>query len=77
MATKLDEGMLSEIAKVSNGTYFHAEDEASLAKVYRSVDLKWRSEQKRTEVTGIATAISLALLSVGAAFSLIWFGRMV
>ena len=77
VATKLDEGMLSEIAKVSNGTYFHAEDEASLAKVYRSVDLKWRTEKKRTEVTGIATAISLALLSMGAALSLIWFGRMV
>lgn len=77
VATALDEAGLGEIAKVTNGAYFHAEDGASLTKVYQSINLKWKSETKKNEVTGLATGAGIALLVVGAALSLLWFGRMV
>lgn len=77
VATALDEDGLGEIAKVTNGTYFHAEDGASLTKVYKSINLKWKSETKKNEVTALVTGASVALLVIGAAFSLLLLGRMV
>jgi len=77
VATKLDEGMLTEIAKLTNGTYYHAEDAASLSKVYDKIDLKFTRSAQRTEVTGVATGLGALLFVVGGALSLVWFGRLV
>lgn len=77
VATKLDESLLTEIAKTTGGTYFHAEDSASLTKVYKSIDLKWKRVSEHTEITGLLTAASALLFTVGAALSLRWFGRVV
>jgi Ca-activated chloride channel family protein len=77
VATALDEKALTDIASVTNGTYFHAEDASSLANVYNKIDLKLTSDGKKTEVTGIVTGISALLLLLGGALSLVWFGRLV
>ena len=62
---------------MTDGTYYRAQDAASLAKVYDKVDLKLVVDGDRTEVTGAVAAISVVLLVIGAGLSLAWFGRVV
>ena len=76
-ATTLDEEMLGEIAKRTDGTYFKAEDEKSLTKIYKSIDLKFTRKPGKTEVTALFTAAGALLLVIGSALSLLWFGRVV
>jgi Ca-activated chloride channel family protein len=77
VATALDENTLISIASVTDGTYFHADDAASLAGIYDKVDLQPTSETEKTEITGIVTGLSALLLVAGGALSLLWFGRLV
>lgn len=77
VATALDEEVLTRIASVTDGEYHHAQDGASLAEIYDSIELRQTSEVERTEATGLVTGISIALFLVGSALSLLWFGRLV
>jgi Ca-activated chloride channel family protein len=77
VATALDEELLTKVASVTDGTYFHADDSSSLAGIYDKIDLKLTSENEETEVTGIVTGMSALLLLAGGALSLLWFGRLV
>jgi Ca-activated chloride channel family protein len=77
VATALDEAVLTEIAEGTGGTYFRAEDASALAEVYDSIDLRLTTEAERTEVTAAVTGASIVLLVLGAALSLVWFGRLV
>ncbi len=77
VGTALDADLLKQIATVTNGKYFVANDAASLADVYGSIDLQWRTERRDMELTGIFTAIAAVLLTAGAGLSLLWFGRVV
>lgn len=77
VATALDEKLLTEIAETTDGRYFAAADEQALAQVYDSIDLKWTTEARQMEVTGLVAALAALLLLVGAALSLRWFGRVV
>ena len=76
-ATSLDEASLNAIADTTDGTYFRADSAASLAKIYKSIDLQWRREPQFTEITAIVAAGGSALLAIGAALSLLWVGRLV
>jgi Ca-activated chloride channel family protein len=77
LATALDEDELTQIASTTGGSYFHADDETSLASIYKHIDLRITTESKKQEATGVVTGISTVLLLVGAALSLVWFGRLV
>lgn len=77
IATALDEEVLKEIAKKSNGTYFAAPNDETLASIYGNIDLKWTSKDKKTELTGAFSGASIGLLAIGALLSLKWFGRLV
>jgi Ca-activated chloride channel family protein len=77
VATALDEQLLEDIASVTDGHYFRAEDANELAQVYDQIDLQFVREAEYREITGILTGISLLLLVVGATLSLLWFGRLV
>ena len=76
-ATALDEQSLKDIASVTNGTYFNAQDTEALNNIYKKIDLKLATDGKKTEVTGLVTGISAFLLVMGGALSLVWFGRLV
>jgi Ca-activated chloride channel homolog len=77
IATALDEGLLKEIANVTDGTYNHAADAAGLAKVYDSIDLEFKTTKKPREVTALFAAAGGVLLALGAFLSMSWFGRVV
>jgi Ca-activated chloride channel homolog len=77
VATALDEQVLTEIASVTNGKYYNAQDTATLNQIYRNIDLRTVTDPKKTEVTALFAGISTLLLLVGGAVSMLWFGRLV
>jgi Ca-activated chloride channel family protein len=74
--TQLNEPMLEEIANLTNGTYYFAEDEEKLQEVYENIDLRLTIEGEKTEVTSIVAGISLVFIFIGGALSMVWFGRL-
>lgn len=74
--TRLDEARLRDLAAVANGDYYRAEDAATLAEVYESIDLRFRVEGEETEITALLAAGALVLLLVAAACSARWLGRV-
>jgi len=77
VATALDEQVLTQIASVTNGTYYNAQDTATLAQIYKHIDLRTVTDPKKTEVTALFAGISTLLLLVGGAMSMVWSGRLV
>jgi Ca-activated chloride channel family protein len=77
LATRLDEALLTQVADVTDGTYYRAQDTAALADVYDRIDLRIVARGERTEVTGVVAGLSALLLVIGAGLSLAWFGRVV
>jgi Ca-activated chloride channel family protein len=76
IATALNEPLLSEIADVTSGEYFRAEDDEQLAAVYEEIDLKLTLEGEETEVTALLAGGAMLLMLVGAALTIRWFGRV-
>jgi hypothetical protein len=72
----LDKTALQQIASLTNGVYYHAEDEKDLQEIYENVDLQLAIRGEKVEVTALFAAISLLFFLLGGALSLIWFGRM-
>jgi Ca-activated chloride channel family protein len=77
VATALDRDLLTEIATVSNGTYYEATDADSLAQIYKSIRLEVTTTTEHTEVTALFTMAGSLLLVAGALLSVLWFGRVV
>ncbi len=76
LVTQLDEVLLEEIANVTNGVYYRAEDEAALREIYENVDLQLTLDPQMMEVTSLFAGLSVLLLLSGAALSMLWLGRM-
>ena len=77
VATALDERLLRQIAETTDGTYYAAADEKSLAQVYSAIELGWSTEARRLEVTALFAAGAAVLLLAGAMLSLVRSGRVV
>jgi Ca-activated chloride channel homolog len=77
IATALDEELLREIARVTDGTYNQAADAAALARIYDSIDLEFKRTKKPREVTALFAAAGGLLLAAGSALSMLWFGRVI
>lgn len=76
IATALNEPLLAEIATATGGTYLRAEDEAALAQVYDTIDLRLATKGEETEVTGLLAITAMLLLVTGAGLTMTWFGRV-
>lgn len=74
--TQLNEPTLQEIANVTNGSYYRAENEESLQEIYKNVDLRLTISGETMETTSIFAGISLLFFLMGGALSLHWYGRM-
>jgi len=77
VATALDEDMLKQIAKVTDGTYHQAGDTAALTGIYKSIDLEFKQVKKPREVTALFAAAGGLLLALGSLLSIVWFGRVI
>ncbi len=74
--TRLDEAALQEIAQITNGSYFHAEDAESLNEIYDNIDLHLTVRDETMEITSIVAGIGMIFLLIGGLLSLLWFGRI-
>jgi Ca-activated chloride channel family protein len=74
--TQLNEIQLQQIASLTNGSYYYAEDQESLQEIYDSVDLQLTIRGDKIEVTALFAGLSLLILLIGSGLSLLWFGRM-
>ncbi len=74
--TQLDEPTLQQISQITGGTYFNAESEQQLLKIYDALDPQLVVRPEKTEVTSIFAGASVLILTVGGLFSLLWFGRV-
>jgi Ca-activated chloride channel homolog len=77
VATALDEKMLTDVATTTGGTYFAAQDAAALDKVYRSIDLRFTTEKKKTELTGALAGAAMLLMAAGGVAMMHWYGRII
>ena len=76
IVTLLNETVLQEIASLTNGAYYQADDEESLQEIYKNIDLQLTIKGEKMEVTAIFAAVSALLFLIGGALSLLWFGRI-
>lgn len=76
IVTALNETTLQEIASLTNGTYYHAEDEETLQEIYENVDLHLTINGEKMEVTAILAGLSTLFFLLGGALSMLWYGRM-
>lgn len=74
--TQLDEGLLQEIAQRTGGTYFNAKSKDELLAIYDNLDKQFVISPEPMEVTPLFAGLSILTLLLGAALSLLWFGRI-
>jgi len=76
VVTQLDETALQQIAGLTNGSYYNADDAESLQEIYKNIDLQLTVRAEKMEITAIVAGISILLFLVGGGLSLFWFGRV-
>ncbi len=74
--TRLNEELLQQIAQLTDGVYYHAENEAELKAVYDQVGAQLVVKPEQTELTALLAGVSVLLLLIGGALSLLWFNRL-
>jgi Ca-activated chloride channel family protein len=76
VATALNEGLLTQVADTTTGSYHRAGDAQALNKIYQSLDLRITTQAKFVELTGVAVGVALLLLTIGGLLMISWFGRI-
>ena len=71
-----DRETLRQIADDTGGEYFEALTDSDLADVYDEIGSQVAYEDDEREVTAAFAGVGAVLLSIGAALSLLWFGRI-
>jgi Ca-activated chloride channel homolog len=74
--TQLDEVMLKQIAQLTDGAYYNAQNEDDMSAVYNNIGAQLIVKPEQTEVTAMFAGASILALLIGAAFQLLWFGRV-
>jgi Ca-activated chloride channel family protein len=74
--SQLDEEMLQQISRLTDGTYYNAENEQELAAIYNNLNPQLVIKPEEMEVTAVLAGLSIVILLIGAAFSLMWFSRL-
>ncbi|MCC7362101.1 MAG: VWA domain-containing protein [Anaerolineales bacterium] len=74
--TQLEDEVLRDIADLTGGAYYDGGVQPDLQAVYRNLTLATVSEAAQLEVTNWVVAGALGVLLLGAACSLLWFGRL-
>jgi Ca-activated chloride channel family protein len=74
--TQLDEALLQQISRITDGMYFNAQNEEDLRAIYENLDTQLVIKPEKMEVTSIFAGVSILALLLGGAFSLVWFSRV-
>jgi Ca-activated chloride channel family protein len=74
--TQLDEAMLQQIAQMTGGTYYNAQSREELIDIYNNLNREFAIRPEPMEVTPIFAGLSILVLLIGGALSLLWFSRV-
>lgn len=74
--TQLNEGVLKEIALLSEGEYFQAESAEDLISVYEDVEAQFVVKPQKIEITALLAGLGILVFLIGGTLSLLWFGRI-
>jgi Ca-activated chloride channel family protein len=74
--TQLDEETLQQIAQLTDGVYYNAENEEDLRRIYETLNTQAVIKPEKIEITAIFAGVSILVMLIGAAFSLLWFSRL-
>jgi Ca-activated chloride channel family protein len=74
--TQLDESLLQQIARITDGAYYAAADQRDLASVYDQLDMQLVVRPETIELTSIFAGASIVFLALGGLSSLLWLGRL-
>lgn len=74
--SRLEAETLRQIAQLTEGAYFSAEEREELDRIYGEVGARLVVRPEETEVTALFVGAGLLLLLVGGLCSLFWFSRM-
>jgi Ca-activated chloride channel homolog len=74
--TQLDEDTLKQIAQITNGAYYNAQNQSDLRKIYNNINSQLVIKPEKTEITALLAVASIMILLVGNLFSMLWFNRL-
>jgi Ca-activated chloride channel family protein len=74
--TQLDEATLQQISQITGGSYYNAQSEKDLVKIYDNLDPQLVTKPEKTEVTSLFAGASIFVLLIGGMLSLLWFSRL-
>lgn len=74
--SQLNEPMLQQISAMTGGEYYNAGSEEELHRIYSDLRPQLVVKPEDIEITSIFAGISILILLIGGAFSLLWFGRL-
>jgi Ca-activated chloride channel family protein len=74
--TRLDEATLQQIARITDGAYYNAQNEEELRTIYENLNPQLVIKPEKMEVTSIFAGAGVLVLLIGATYSLLWFSRL-
>ena len=74
--TQLNEDLLKQISQISGGTYFNAQSQEDLAKIYDNITSQMVIKPQKTEITSILAGAGVLILAIAGTISLFWFNRL-
>lgn len=74
--SQLNEPVLQYIAATTGGAYYNAGDEEQLRRIYNDLEPRLSIKTEEMEVTSMFAGLGMLLFVIGAAFSMLWFGRV-
>jgi Ca-activated chloride channel family protein len=73
---RIDEPVLKAIATETGGEYFPAESASELHEVYKKLSRRYEIITQYTEVSFLAVAVGVVLLTAAGALGLAWGNRL-
>lgn len=74
--TRLDEATLLQIAEMTEGVYYNAQNDEELRAIYDELDPEFVLRREMLEVTSLFAGAGMLLLLIGGGLSLAWFSRL-
>jgi Ca-activated chloride channel family protein len=74
--TQLDETTLQQIAQLTDGAYYNAQNNQELQAIYENLDLQLVIKPEKTEVTALFAGAGTLVLLIGSILSMLWFSRV-
>jgi Ca-activated chloride channel family protein len=74
--TQLDESMLMQVAETSGASYYFADDENELDRIYDDLEPTLSIKPEEMELTSLFAVLGMVIFLIGGALSFLWFGRV-